>query len=141
MSGGEGSDDWSGIDPSCWSSRTRQEYDACGRLACDPGDVRMLPDPGADRLGTPEADHAVDQLAAPKHAEGRDPHDPVADGDLLVLVRVELADLDLARELGRELLDDGLHHLARRTPVRVEIDHHGLRGQEHFGLEGPGVEL
>src|SRR5690242_4591895 len=106
------------------------------------GYVRALFDPVADRGGAAgKPDQPVDELALAKQAERRASRDAVADRDLRVGVGVELADLDFARELARELLHDRGHHLAGRTPDGREVDHDRLLGLEHIGLESRAVEV
>src|SRR5439155_1362793 len=66
----------------------------CGAYVC------ALLDPGADRgrcAGV--SDQAVHHLAVPEKSERGDAHHAVADGDLLVGINVQLADLDLAGKL------------------------------------------
>src|SRR5438046_1734372 len=59
------------------------------------GYFRALLDPCPDRArAAGVADQPVDQPSLPEQAERRDSHHAVADGDLLVVVDVELADLD-----------------------------------------------
>ena len=67
------------------------------------------------------ADLHVDRLAALEHDERRDGAHALADRGLLVLVDVELDDLHLAVELGRQLLQVGRDHLAGTAPFRPEI--------------------
>src|SRR5438270_374106 len=62
-------------------------------LGCRRRDFRALLDPRADRTcGAGITHKPVDQLAVPEQAQGRDAHHAVADGDLLVVVDVELAE-------------------------------------------------
>src|SRR5438105_9712111 len=104
--------------------------------------VRAFLDPFADwGRSTGETDQAVDQLSAAEQAQGRNALDAVAYGEVLVVVDVKLADLDLAGELVRKALHDRRHHVARRAPLGGEINDHRLGGIEHVGLEGRAVEV
>src|SRR5262245_58427875 len=76
----------------------------------------------------PEADDLADRLATLDDEERRDAADPVLHRRLGVVVCVELAELDLARVLVCELLNDRRNHSARTAPGRPEVDQDRLVG-------------
>src|SRR5438445_733003 len=53
----------------------------------------------------------------------------------------ELGDGHLAGVLARKLLDNRRHHVARATPVGVEIDNDRFLCVQHIGLESRAVEV
>ena len=71
-----------------------------------------------------DADQAINFLATVEDQDGRDGRDPQAARGILVLVGVHLADLDLALEFARELLDRRCEHPARAAPWSPEVNHH-----------------
>src|SRR5439155_20829692 len=77
----------------------------------------------------------VRYLAVLEEQEGRDAQHVVLLGDVLVRVDVQLADLQLALVLGRQLIDERREVAARSTPGRPEIHQDGLRGAQHLALE------
>ena len=76
------------------------------------------------------------RLAVAEEDHRRDRHDPVAHGELLLLVDVQLHDLQLVRALLGNLLEDGGDGMARTTPLGPKIDEHGGLALEDVRLEG-----
>src|SRR5262245_15999465 len=52
-----------------------------------------------------------------------------------LFVDIHFADRRTSGELGRELVNDRCHHVARSTPRRPEIHQHGLWIFQHFMAE------
>src|SRR5690242_6969128 len=69
-----------------------------------------------------EPDDLADLLAVLEDEEGRDAPDAVLGGCAWIVVRVELAELDLTVVLLSELVDDGSDHATRATPGGPEVD-------------------
>ena len=84
-----------------------------------------------------DADELVDDLPVAERLDGRDSLDPVALGERLVGVGVDLRENGLALAGVGRGLEHGAERLARATPARPEIDDHRyrLRPLEHLLLE------
>src|SRR6185503_19313739 len=81
------------------------------------------------------ADDLLLHLTAGEEDQVRDAADAVPRRSARVLVDVHLHDLQLARVLLRELLDDGRDGPARSAPGGPEIDQDGGAVLEHLALE------
>ena len=66
----------------------------------------------------------VDRFAIDEGLDTGDTAHAVACRELLVLVRIDLGEQELAVVFGREFFQDGLQLLARAAPGCPEIDHH-----------------
>jgi hypothetical protein len=78
----------------------------------------------------------VHQLAVLEHEHRRDAHDPVAAGDLAILIHVHLADPQAPLIFAGHLLEDRGRQAAGTAPGGPEIHQHGEIRSEHFGLKG-----
>ena len=85
-------------------------------------DLRVLFDEGDERVLVLNAHELFDLLAVGKEREHRDALDVELRRDVLVCVDVDLR--DGRRGFRGDRLDGGFEHLARSTPVRVEVDEH-----------------
>ena len=81
------------------------------------------------------ADNAVHNLAVLDNDHVRDAHNLEHLSKLRLIVRVDLADLNLALVLLCELLDDRCHHLAGTAPIRIEVNEHRLLRLQNFLLK------
>ena len=88
---------------------------------------------GALRL---RADRGCGRLAVLEEHHRRDRGDPVALGDLRLLVDVHLDELELTGALLDDPVEDRGDRVARPAPFRPEVDEDGLVRLEHFVLEG-----
>jgi hypothetical protein len=77
-------------------------------------------------------------LAVLEDHDRRDRDDPEPHRDLLLLVDVQLHDLELVLALVRDLLEHRGDGMARATPLRPEVDDHGLIALDDLLLEGLG---
>src|SRR6185312_14954889 len=83
-----------------------------------------------------EADNRAFDFATLKDEERRDAADAVLRRDGAVFIGVHLHEVHLAGEFVVELFNDRLHHPARATPGRPEIDERRQFGFEDVVLEG-----
>src|SRR3989304_1004626 len=99
-------------------------------------DLDCALDPTYDlRLGH-RADLARGHLAVLEDHQRRDRHDPVLGRGLRVLIDIELYDLELALQFGRNLFEHGCDDAAGPAPFGPEIHEYGIGGLEHVGVEG-----
>src|SRR5579864_386741 len=81
-----------------------------------------------------EADDALDHLAVLEQNHRRNARDAKLHRRLLVLVDIQLDDLELARLLSSNLLEDWGDHTTRTAPFRPEVDQDG-RLAPNFRIE------
>src|SRR5581483_5621049 len=86
-----------------------------------------------------EADDRAGRATAVEHDERRQREHVVPRRDLREVVGVHARELDAARELPLELLEDRLERAARPAPGRPEVDGDGS-GADRL-VEGGGVEV
>src|SRR5438876_2809723 len=88
----------------------------------------------------PRADQGLLRLAAGEEDHRRDREHVVARRRRRVVVDVQLDELDLLRFAG-DLLEHGVHGMARSAPRRPEVDDDGLPRLEHVLLEARVCDL
>src|SRR5207249_15897 len=89
----------------------------------------------------PRPDEFLHGLAVLEKHDGRDAHHLIATGNLRILVRVQLHDLEFPGILIRQFLDDRGHHLARAAPDGPEIHHHQTGSLHHVSIPASIVHL
>src|SRR4030088_2661779 len=98
------------------------------RLTLPPAGLRQMRlEPGSQLCVGHRTHPPVDLLAVPDQDEQRDALNVETGGDVGCLVGVELDDLDSARVVATDPLDDGRDHAAGSTPRRPEVDEHRNR--------------
>jgi ribosomal protein S18 acetylase RimI-like enzyme len=99
----------------------------------------------AERLGElglgPCTDRLGDDLAVLDEDDRRDRRHSEPGGDAWLGVDVELADLDAAGVVARELVDDRAHHAAGTAPGGPHVEQDGHVGLGDLGLEVRGRDL
>src|SRR5882672_869359 len=95
---------------------------------------QCLVDPAIERAEVARARAPRHFLAAAEQDERRDAADAEATGELLVLVGVHLAYLQLRTSLGGEAVEHRRHGTTRAAPLRPEI-------HEHRQVAAPGMRF
>src|SRR5690606_13074849 len=100
------------------------------------GLIYVLRDSLEDALLRLRADDLFNRLAILVEDHRRDRDDAKLAGDTLIFVDVDLRNLERARLLLGDLVQDRTDDAARATPRRPEVDEHRGIGIDDFILEG-----